>query len=108
MATPKVLFGLTGHTTRINAVQWLTDSLIVSIGGDEKTIIVWQKKEDADGMDPKSWSVAWTNKDAHPSTINYLTTFVADDRELYFTTMCSEGVLKLWASVFDAEGIASF
>ena len=41
LATPKVLFGLSGHTTRINAVQWLTPELIVSIGGDEKVIIVW-------------------------------------------------------------------
>ena len=41
LATPKVLFGLSGHTTRINAVQWLTSNLIVSIGGDEKVIIVW-------------------------------------------------------------------
>lgn len=60
LATPKVLFGLTGHTTRINAVQWLTENLIVSIGGDEKTIIVWQKKADGDCKDPKSWSAAWT------------------------------------------------
>ena len=41
LATPKVLFGLTGHTTRINAVQWLNSNVIVSIGGDEKTIIAW-------------------------------------------------------------------
>lgn len=41
LATPKVLFGLSGHATRINAVQWLAPDLIVSIGGDEKVVIVW-------------------------------------------------------------------
>lgn len=77
LATPKVLFGLTGHTTRINAVQWLTKDLIVSIGGDEKLIIVWQKGEGADGKDPASWTACWKVKDAHPGTINYLTTYQA-------------------------------
>jgi WD40 repeat protein len=77
LVTPKVLFGLTGHTTRINAVQWLTKDLIVSIGGDEKLIIVWQKGDGAEGKDPASWSVGWKVKDAHPGTINYLTTYQA-------------------------------
>ena len=75
LATPKVLFGLTGHTTRINSVQWLTKDLIVSIGGDEKLIIVWQKGEGADGKDPASWTAGWKVKDAHNDTITYLTTY---------------------------------
>lgn len=33
---------------------------------------------------------------------------MAAERELYFTTMCSEGILKLWTGVFDADGVVSF
>ena len=43
LATPKVLFGLTGHQTRINSVQWLNSRTLVSIGGDEKVIILWER-----------------------------------------------------------------
>ena len=55
LSTPKVLFGLPGHSTRINAVQWLTENILVSIGGDEKMIIVWSKSADASAMNPESW-----------------------------------------------------
>ena len=47
--------------------------------------------------------------DAHPGTINYLTTFCGQaPAELYFTTMCSSGVLRLWAAAYDANGALSF
>ena len=44
--------------------------------------------------------------DAHPATINYLTTFKVESAldPLYFTTMCSQGVLKLWVSNFGEDG----
>ena len=106
LATPKVLFGLSGHTTRINAVQWLTPELIVSIGGDEKAIIVWQKTAGESAKSPGSWQAACKLTEAHPATINYLTTFKADSAldPLYFTTMCLQGVLKLWVSNFGEDG----
>lgn len=106
LETPKVLFGLRGHTTRINAVQWLNTNLIVSIGGDEKVVTVWGRTAGADPRNPLSWRSIWTMKDAHPATINYLTTFKGEsDSDLYFTTMCSEGVLKLWAGAMDGDQV---
>ena len=59
LATPKVLFGLPGHSTRVNAVQWLNANMLVSIGGDEKVIIVWQKDADASAKTAESWKAAW-------------------------------------------------
>ena len=44
-------------------------------------------------------------KDAHPATINYLTTYsTVNGGDSYFTTMCSSGVLKLWAVSFNEQG----
>ena len=109
LSTPKVLFGLTGHTTRINAVQWLTPNIIVSIGGDEKVIIAWTRQEGAAANNPDNWKATCRLQDAHDSTINYLTTLKSESprEDLYFTTMCSAGALKLWTGAADAEGTLS-
>jgi WD40 repeat protein len=37
---PKVLLTLKGHKERVNAVRWLTESLLVSVSAD-KSFIVW-------------------------------------------------------------------
>lgn len=79
--------------------------MLVSIGGDEKVIIVWEKAADADPKNPESWRASHTQKDAHPATINYLTTYGENPEELYFITMCSSGVLKLWSAMNDAAGV---
>ena len=109
LETPKVLFCLNGHTTRINAVQWLNPNLIVSIGGDEMVIIVWERKQGSDAKSPESWREAWKMKDAHPATINYLTSHKGTSGDdLYFTTMCSSGVLKLWVGSNDENDQLTF
>ena len=54
ISTPKVICSLNAHTTRVNAVQWISSNLLVSIGGDEKGIVVWEAK---DARNPASWSV---------------------------------------------------
>lgn len=78
----------------------------MSIGGDEKVVTVWGKKAGADPRNPLSWSSIWSMKDAHPATINYLTTFKGvTDSDLYFATMCSDGVLKLWAGAADGDQV---
>lgn len=79
--------------------------MLVSIGGDEKVIIVWQKDAGSLAKNAESWKAAWKQKDAHPDTINYLTTYkAAKGDDLYFTTMCSSGVLKIWAVYYDQQG----
>ena len=48
-------------------------------------------------------------KDEHPTTINYLTTYKTESKdELYFTTMCSSGVLKLWVGSYSEDGKVNF
>ena len=89
LLTPKVLFGLGGHTTRINAVQWLSSDLIVTIGGDEKVVIVWEKVQGMDARNPEAWREGWKTKNAHSATINYLTVLKGETQTFYFTTMCS-------------------
>jgi len=70
--------------------------VLVSIGGDEKNIVVWERDDAKAATDPEAWSVKQVVKDAHPDTLNYLSTYIIGD-ELYFTTMCAAGVLKLWS-----------
>ena len=40
--TPKVLFSLNAHETRINSVQWIQPGIIVSIEGDAKSFVIWR------------------------------------------------------------------
>ncbi len=54
MAAPRVLFALNAHTSRVNAVQWISPSSLVSIGGDEKLIAVW-RCEPGHEREPEMW-----------------------------------------------------
>ena len=54
LSMPKVLFALNAHTTRVNAVQWLSPHSLVSIGGDEKLIVVWSC-DAIKAREPTSW-----------------------------------------------------
>ena len=98
LQTPKVICSLNAHTTRVNAVGWLTKNLLVSIGGDELCIVVW---ESADPRRPDSWTVKQRIEGAHKGTLTQLTTYstIVDDgaRENYFVTIDSEGTIKVWA-----------
>ena len=65
---------------------------------------MWEKQPDTPANSPSSWKQASKLDDAHPETINYLTTYksaVRNDNDLYFTTMCKSGVLKLWVGSRD-------
>ena len=64
--TPKVICSLNAHTTRVNAVQWISRNLLVSIGGDEKGIVIWETRE---ARDPKQWQMKQHIENAHPGTL---------------------------------------
>ena len=106
--TPKVIGSLNVHTSRVNAVQWISNNLLVSIGGDEKGIAIWEAK---DPRDPASWAVKQYIKEAHPATLTQLTTRQVSredgTKENYFATVCMGGVLKVWACTTSAEGVTS-
>ena len=55
ISAPRVLFALNAHTSRVNAVQWLSPTSLVSIGGDEKLIVVWRCRAGKE-RDPEAWS----------------------------------------------------
>jgi len=96
--TPKVLFALNTHTTRVNGVQWLSPSVIVSIGGDEKVIVVW--RADGDSRAPTSWKahqVIPGEESGHKATLTHLRAFYVSEEEQYFTTMDVGGDLRLWS-----------
>jgi len=90
---PKVLFTLSGHKERVNGVQWLSDTLLVSISAD-MSFIIWGF-EGENSSDPESWKVKKVFENAHSATINYLRTYSTSD-ELYLLTMCADGRMKLW------------
>lgn len=92
---PKVIFSLRGHKDRINAVQWLDQSTLVSISSD-KSIIIWSYLKGTDPKDPLNWSKTKVFEDAHAQAINYLKCFSVAENEHYILTMCSAGTLKLW------------
>ena len=72
-------------------------------------IIVWERQQGSDPKTPESWREAWKMKDAHPATINYLTSYKGNNNDdLYFTTMCSSGVLKLWVGSYDENDQLTF
>lgn len=108
ISTPKVICSLNAHTTRVNAVGWLTKNLLVSIGGDEMCIVVW---ESADPRRPDAWKVKQKIEGAHKGTLTQLTTnaIVCDDGsiETYFVTVDSVGTSKLWAGKTLADGTSS-
>ena len=96
--TPRVLFALNAHTTRVNAVQWLSPTSLVSIGGDEKVIVVW--RTDGDSRDPSSWKahqVISPDQSNHKATLTHLRSFFVSEDEQYFTTMDVGGDLRLWS-----------
>jgi WD40 repeat protein len=83
--------------------------MLVSVAGDEKGIIVWKNEEVMAGdllkaKDGEKWTVHQHMKDAHPGTLNYLSTY-HHDGESYFVTMCGEGVLRVWAALAGGEFI---
>jgi len=94
-SVPKVLFCLRGHTDRVNAVQWINDSTLVSVSSD-KSWIVWAFVEGKDPRDPESWNFMRRYAEAHDLAINYLRTYSPTEGELYVLTMCVGGTLKLW------------
>ena len=56
---PKTLFALNRHQSRVNAIKWLSESMLVSIGGDEKSIVVWAlKNKEVTAKDPQNWFMA--------------------------------------------------
>jgi WD40 repeat protein len=90
---PKVLFSLRGHQERVNGVQWLTATSLVSISTD-KSLIVWSCGAP---RDPSSWTQHKSIENAHgQAAINYLRTLALSEEELYVLTMCAGGTLKLW------------
>ena len=50
--TPKVICSLNHHTTRVNAVSWISANILASIGGDEKSIVIWEAREP---KQPATW-----------------------------------------------------
>jgi WD40 repeat protein len=41
---PKVLFSLNAHESRINSVQWICPGVLVSVGGDDHSIVFWKNQ----------------------------------------------------------------
>ena len=79
---PKVIFALNAHTTRVNSVQWLCSNTIVSIGGDEKLIVVWKCSGNA--RDPESWKafqMISEEKSGHKNTLTHLKAFNVSAKE---------------------------
>jgi len=80
----------------VNGVQWIDHidgPLLVSIGADKK-LIVWSCAESDKLKEHASWS-GKVYEGAHADAINYLSCLTVD-KEIYITTMCTGGVLKLW------------
>lgn len=90
---PKVLFSLNKHSKRVNGVKWLNDNCLLSIGGDDKSWIVWEHR--GNPRDYTDWQVKQHFENAHEDCINYLANYSVE-KELYFATMGTEGTLKFW------------
>jgi WD40 repeat protein len=90
---PSVKFSLKGHTDRVNGVQWINHRILASVSSD-KSVIIWSF-ENEDPLNPLNWTMQRVFTDAHEGVINYLRSYTIND-ELYLTTMCSSGTMKLW------------
>ena len=93
-SSPKCLFTLKHHTDRVNSVQWISDSLLVSVSAD-KQIVIWCCEPGKERTE-EGWAVRQVIKGAHEHPINYLASLRISDSELYFATMCLGGTTKLW------------
>jgi WD40 repeat protein len=100
---PKVLFVLNAHTTRVNAVQWLSPNSLVSIGGDEKLIVVWTCSQARVGETWKVHQLIGSEISGHSSTLTHLRAYRVSENEQYFTTMDVGGDLRVWAMCDDGK-----
>ncbi|OAA40351.1 Ribosome biogenesis protein YTM1 [Metarhizium rileyi] len=97
-----------GHTSRVNAVRWLSDSKLASAGLDRK-IVIWDYSEASDGFSGslKHNMELW----GHEKNINAIDVNCATKRIL---TASSDGHVGLWTSSkrtapqAEAESLPSF
>jgi WD40 repeat protein len=83
LSMPRVLFALNAHTSRVNSVQWLNQTTLVSIGGDEHLIVVWRCDLDK-ARNPASWRVHQQipgETSGHKNTLTYLCAYHVSDQE---------------------------
>ena len=90
-----MLFSLRGHTDRANAVQWLNNETIVSIGSDQR-IVIWAYDAGTDPKEAANWKYQRVYNTAHANAINYLKAYSPTSTEYYILTMCVGGTMKLW------------
>jgi WD40 repeat protein len=99
---PRSLFTLKSHSGRVNAVKWLSKTLLVSVS-DDQSFAVWTYS--GDPCNHQNWRILSKVEGAHSKSINYLTVLSISEHELYFATMCMGGTLKLWTMTPNSQEV---